>query len=232
MTEKDWDRLAGVYSQEVCDIFVRDRRRVIAAWLEQQKLLGRDCTVLDVGCGIGSFFKKYGHRFGRKIGTDHSRKMLEIAARVCRHQKSVEWQQADVQALPDTLHDCGDLVVCSNVITFVSPADCHRARDQVAGCAQRGGRVLLVQPALESHDRVARWEGRRVPKRRGDSAVVRRDNRCQRFFRESGAARLAERAGLRSVTVRKIWYPWIDEGITSPPRGEELPWDWLVTGQR
>ena len=68
--------------------------------------------------------------------------------------------------------------------------------------------------------------------RRGDSAVVRRDNRRQRFFREAGAAHLAERAGLRSVKVRKVWYPWIDEGIVAPPRGEEPPWDWLVTGRR
>jgi len=232
MTEKDWDRLAAVYTQEVCDIFVRDRRRVIAGWLEQRKLLDRDHTVLDIGCGIGSFFKKYGSRFGAKMGTDHSPKMLEIAARICRQQKDVEWQQANVKALPDDMQDRGDLVVCSNVITFVSSDDCRQAMDQVAGCARIGGRVMLVQPALESHDRVARLEKRHAPVRRGDSAVVQRDDRRQRFFSETGSAKLAESAGLKSVEVSKVWYPWIDEGITAPPRGEEHPWDWLVTGRR
>ena len=232
MTEKDWDRLATVYDSEVCDIFVRDRRRVIAGWLEDCRLLDRARTVLDVGCGIGSFFKKYGPRFGRKVGTDHSRKMLEIASRICCRQESIEWKQADVKSLPATMHGQGDLVVCANVITFVSVSVCRRAMSEVARCARKGGWVMLVQPALESHDRVARIEERHVPTRRGDSAVVQRDDRRQRFFSEKGAARLAEGAGLKSVEVRKVWFPWIDEGVTSPPRGEELPWDWLVRGRR
>ncbi len=231
MTEKDWDRLATVYESEVCDIFVRDRRKVIAGWLEDRGLLDRDRTVLDIGCGIGSFFKKYGSRFGEKLGTDHSPKMLEIAARICRRQETINWQQADVKSLPTDLHARGDLVVCSNVITFVTRSDCRKAMSEVVRCAQKGGWVMLVQPALESHDRVARFEARQARVRRGDSAVVQRDDRRQRFFSEKGAATLAASTGLKSVEVRKVWYPWIDEGVVRPPRGEELPWDWLVTGR-
>jgi SAM-dependent methyltransferase len=224
--------LSRVYESEVCDIFVRDRRKVIATWLEERGLLDGDRTVLDIGCGIGSFFKKYGSRFGEKLGTDHSQRMLEIAARICRRQHEIGWQQAEVKALPVEMKGRGDLVLCSNVITFVSLPDCRRAMSEVASCARKGGWVMLVQPALESHDRVARLEQRHVPPRRGDSAVVQRDDRRQRFFSEAGAAALAATAGLKSVEVRKVWYPWIDDGITAPPRGEELPWDWLVTGRR
>lgn len=232
MTEKDWDQLAAVYESEVCDIFVRDRRQVIAGWLEDGGLLDDDRSVLDVGCGIGSFFKKYGSRFGEKLGADHSQKMLGIASRICRRQNAIEWKQADVKALPAEMSGKGELVVCSNVITFVSLPDCWKAMTGVARCARKGGWVMLVQPALESHDRVARLEKWHAPVRRGDSAVVQRDDRRQRFFSETGAGELAKSAGLKSVEVRKVWYPWIDEGITSPLRGEELPWDWLITGRR
>ncbi len=231
MKAGDWDRLAPVYNDEVCDIFVRDRRQVITRWLHRRGLLHSHRTVLDIGCGIGSFFKQHGRHFGDKIGVDHSHRMLRIAAIRCRRLKNCAWVQADVQALPATLRGCGDLVVCSNVLTFVSAAASLRALRQVASCARPGGWVMLILPSLESHDAVVTLEaGRPVPRRR-ETAIVRRDDRRQRFYTRNGAIHLATRAGLQSVQARKVWYPWIDEGIRRAPRDRELPWDWLVTGR-
>lgn len=233
MRARDWDRLAAVYEQEVCDIFSRDRRRVIARWLRSQGLWRGRKTVLDAGCGIGSFFRQYGRHFGAKTGTDHSRRMLRIAATRCRQLKECTWLPADVQQLPSGLHGRADLVVCSNVLTFVSAAACRRALRSVARCARPGAWIMLVLPSLESHDAVVAFEtGRAAPRRRGRTAIVRRDDRRQRFYRRAGAVRFATRAGLRAVRVRKVWYPWIDEGVTRAPRGRELPWDWLVTARR
>ncbi len=232
MKARDWDKLAAAYEAEVCDIFVRDRRQVIARWLQARGLLRGRKTLLDLGCGIGSFIKKYGRHFGDKTGTDHSRAMLRIAAARCRRLKDCHWLQADAQRLPPALRDRGDLVVCSNVITFVSAAACVRALRLVVQCTKPGGRIMLIQPALESHDAVVALETGRTTPRRVQAAIVRRDDRMQRFFTREGAAALARAAGLRSVQVRKVWYPWIDEGITRVPRGHELPWDWLVTARR
>ncbi|NBX59658.1 MAG: class I SAM-dependent methyltransferase [Opitutaceae bacterium] len=142
------------------------------------------------------------------------------------------WLQTDVIDLPPTLHARGDLVVCSNVITFVSAPACARAMREVTRCARPGGALLFILPALESHDAVVALETGRKPPVRGATAIVARDDRKQRFYTAAGARQLATRAGLRSITVRKAWYPWIDEGITRAPRGHELPWDWLVTARR
>jgi ubiquinone/menaquinone biosynthesis C-methylase UbiE len=232
MKTRDWDKLAAAYEAEVCDIFVRDRQRVIARWLQESGLLVGRRTLLDIGCGIGSFVKKYGRHFGASLGTDHSQRMLQIAARRCRSIPHATWLQADVQALPATLHGRGDLVVCSNVITFVSAAACHRAMQQVARCTKPGGALLFILPALESHDAVVALETGRVAPKRGATAIVRRDDRMQRFYTAAGARQLAVRAGLRAIEVRKVWYPWADEGLTTAPRGHELPWDWLVTARR
>lgn len=233
MNARDWDRLAAAYAAEVCDIFSRDRRKVIGRWLQSRGLLRGRRSVLDVGCGIGSFFKRYGRHFGRKTGTDHSRRMLQIAGARCRGLQDVTWQQADAQRLPPALRDSADLVVCSNVITFVSPAACRRAMIATARGAKPGAWLLFILPALESHDAVVALEtGRPAPRHRGATAIVRRDDRMQRFCTRAGARELALRAGLRSVTVRKVWYPWSDEGITRAPRGLEPPWDWLLTARR
>jgi ubiquinone/menaquinone biosynthesis C-methylase UbiE len=233
MNARDWDRLAAAYAAEVCDIFSRDRRNVIGRWLQARSLLRGDKSVLDVGCGIGSFFRKYGRHFNTKVGTDHSRRMLKIAATRCRGLRNVRWQQADAAALPPALRDSADLVVCSNVITFVSTAKCREAMRETVRGAKPGGWLLFILPALESHDTVvARETGRPAPRRTGRSAIVRRDDRMQRFYTRTGARDLALRAGLRSVAVQKAWYPWVDEGVTRAPRGRELPWDWLVTARR
>ena len=233
MNARDWDRLAAAYAAEVCDIFVRDRRQVIVRWLQGRGLLRGGKAVLDVGCGIGSFFRKYGRRFGPKTGTDHSRRMLRIAAARCRGLKDVRWQQADVLHLPPALRGSADLVVCSNVITFVSAAACARAMRETVRGARPGGWLLFILPALESHDAVVALEtGRPAKTRHRATAIVRRDDRMQRFYTAGGARALAARAGLRSIAVRPAWYPWSDEGITRPPRGHEPPWDWLLTARR
>ena len=232
MKARDWDRLAAAYDDEVCDIFVRDREKVIARWLRARGLLRGSNALLDIGCGIGSFIRQYGRFFGEKTGTDHSRRMLQIAALRCRKLTDCAWLKADVQSLPPSLHARGDLVVCSNVITFVSSAACARALREVVRCTKPGGWVLLIQPALESHDAVVAHETGRPAPKRGRTTIVRRDDRMQRFYAHAGARDLAAKAGLRSVRVSKVWYPWSDEGVTPAPRGRELPWDWLVTGRR
>lgn len=233
MNARDWDRLATVYGKEVCDIFVRDRRKIIAGWLKASGLLRGDKTILDLGCGIGSFFKLYGRRFGTKTGTDHSRRMLRIAARRCRNVPDCHWRQADARRLPPGLRASADLVVCSNVITFVSAAACRRALREAMRAVKPGGWLLVILPALESHDRIITLEsGRPAPKRKSPAAIVRRDDRMQRFYSAAGARQLAARAGLRSINLRKVWYPWSDEGIAQPPRGGEPPWDWCLTVRR
>ena len=232
MNAADWDKLANAYAAEVCDIFLRDRRGVIARWLKEAGLLRGRRAVLDLGCGIGSFFRKYGRHFGAKVGSDHSARMLHYARSRCRGQTDITWEQADVFALPARWRASADLVVCANVLTFVAPGACRRALQQITRTLKPGGRVLLIIPALESHDAVVAFETGWPASHRRDTAVVRRDDRRQRFFTADGIERLVRSVGLKDVEVRKVWYPWIDEGVTRPPRGAEPPWDWLVTGRR
>jgi SAM-dependent methyltransferase len=232
MKAADWDQLADAYADEVCDIFMRDRRGVIGGWLRANGQLRGRRTVLDLGCGIGSFFRKYGRHFGAKTGSDHSARMLHLARSRCRGQSGIRWEQADVFALPARWRASADLVVCANVLTFVAPGACRRALRQIVRTAKSGGQVLLIIPSLESHDAVVTIEsGRPAPTRRA-TAVVQRDDRRQRFFAAAGIQALARGVGLVDVQVRPVWYPWVDEGVTRPPPGAQPPWDWLVTGRK
>ena len=232
MNAQDWDRLADAYAREVCDIFTRDRRGVIARWLKSHGHFRGRRTVLDLGCGIGSFFRRYGRHFGTKTGSDHSTRMLQLARRRCPDQPDIVWAQADIFALPARWRASADLVVCANVLTFVARGACRRALVQVVRTLKPGGQALLIIPALESHEAVVALETGRPARHPPATAVVQRDDRRQRFFSAAGIAGLARDSGLAKVQIRKVWYPWVDEGITRVPRGAEPPWDWLVTGHR
>lgn len=65
--------------------------------------------------------------------------------------------------------------------------------------ATAGGRPLLANPALESHDGVVAIETGRPAPKRGDAAVVNRDNRLERFFAGKGIDAMPDRPGNRSV---------------------------------
>ena len=82
-------------------------------------------------------------------------------------------------------------------------------------CPQEtGGWLLLILPALESHDAVVACErDQRARKRDRKTAIVRRDDRMQRFFSAEGARQLATAARLHAVHIQPVWYPWTDEGV-------------------
>jgi ubiquinone/menaquinone biosynthesis C-methylase UbiE len=233
MRVSDWDRLADRYADQLFDIFSRDRRHIVAGWMRQHGFQRRRHTVLDAGCGIGSFILQYGRHFGETIGADHSRRMLQIAARRCAGIPRCRWLRADVNQLPQHVPDGAHLVVCANVITFASPVECRRAMRSLVRCAKVGGWLLVVLPALESHDATtAHQTGRSVRRPPTASAMVRRDDRLQRFFTASGARQLAAHAGLRAARLHKVWHPWVDEGVTRAPRAGDSPWCWMLTGRR
>ena len=211
---------------------MRDRRGVITRWLASTGQFRGRRTVLDLGCGIGSFYRKYGRRFGTKTGSDHSARMLHYARSRCRGQPDITWAQADLFALPDRWRSHADLVVCANVLTLVAPGACHRALRQIVGTLKPGRHTLLILPALESHGAVVALETGRPAPRRRDTAVVQRDDRRQHFFTAAGVAQLARTSGLVNIVVEKVWYPWAAGGISRPPLNTEPPWDWLVTGRR
>ncbi|MEJ1972175.1 MAG: hypothetical protein WDM96_06805 [Lacunisphaera sp.] len=59
-------------------------------------------------------------------------------------------------------------MVCANVLTFVAPGACGRALRQIVRAMKPGGRVLLIIPALESHDAVVAFET--AARRRGGNS--------------------------------------------------------------
>lgn len=127
----DWERIRKRYFDD----------RVTSLAIE--KLLPRDLTLADIGCGTGSLTFELA-RFARKaIGVDLSTEMLRRARGIAKERQihNVEFQQGDALKLPLASHSV-DAAFCVMVLHFLP--DPARAIAGLCRIVRPGGSVILV----------------------------------------------------------------------------------------
>ena len=127
----DWERIRKSYFDD----------RVTSLAIE--KLLPRDLTLADIGCGTGSLTFELA-RFARKvIGVDLSQEMLRRARTVARERDvcNVEFHQGDALKLAIDSNSV-DAAFCVMVLHFLP--DPERAIAGLCRITRPGGSVILV----------------------------------------------------------------------------------------
>jgi ubiquinone/menaquinone biosynthesis C-methylase UbiE len=127
----DWERIRKSYFDD----------RVASLAIE--KLLPRDLTVADIGCGTGSLTFELARFAHKVIGVDLSREMLRRARTVAREQKidNVEFRQGDAVKLPLASNSV-DAAFCVMVLHFLP--DPARAIAGLCRITRPGGVVIVV----------------------------------------------------------------------------------------
>ena len=127
----DWERIRKSYFDD----------RVTSLAIE--KLLPRDLTLADIGCGTGSLTFELARFARRVIGVDLSREMLRRARAVAkvRDLRNVEFRQADALKLPLDSRSV-DAAFCVMVLHFLP--DPERAIAGLCRITRPGGSVILV----------------------------------------------------------------------------------------
>ena len=151
----DWERIRQSYFDD----------RVTSLAIE--KLLPRNLTLADIGCGTGSLTFELA-RFARKvIGVDLSSEMLRRARAIAKERElaNVEFRQGDVLKLPLESHSL-DAAFCVMVLHFLpDPArgDCRSLPRRPArrlGDSRRFGRTQTRLDARANGASVARLRPR------------------------------------------------------------------------
>jgi ubiquinone/menaquinone biosynthesis C-methylase UbiE len=127
----DWERIRKSYFDD----------RVTSLAIE--KLLPRDLTLVDVGCGTGSLTFELA-RFARMVvGVDLSNEMLRRARAVAQERavRNVEFRQGDALKLPLDSRSV-DAAFCVMVLHFLP--DPQRAVEELCRVTRPGGSVILV----------------------------------------------------------------------------------------
>jgi len=240
MTRRDWNRVASVFEAEICNIVGTDYRRVLGRALFGIRSDWSKSVVVDLGCGIGTFIKRFGHKFKLIYGVDYSKHMLDRAQRLCGGVRNVRWVLADIRKLRARSVPKADLIVCLNVITSASAAVRAEIMRSVGRVTSEEGWALVVVPSLESEIHAAVMTSaveRKVPLFRHlkPGGLVRRGDTTQKYFTKDEIVQsLGRHTGFGLFHVRKVWYPWSAElEISIPPQYRLVPpWDWLVICKR
>ncbi len=229
MSQQGWNRLASEFEESVCDITVSSGDQLAELVDAIPNIRGQ--TLVDAGCGIGSFTKRFGPGFRKVIAFDFASAMVRRARSRCRKLAHVTWRTLPLENAGPKLGAVGHLVACLNVIT--SPRAVLRSRqwDSVVQLVKPEGHLLLVVPSLESARHVAEqssdaFEGQVDAV---DDLVCRCETDQKHFTRREFRRALVSR-GMKVINLRRIHYPWIDDGLEAS--SAKPPWDWVCLSQK
>jgi ubiquinone/menaquinone biosynthesis C-methylase UbiE len=98
-------------------------------------------SILDVGCGTGSYLELYRRYQCRLYGLDLSPSMLEVAKE--RLGEAAQLDLGDATAMP---YDDGqfDLVISMLSLHEMSPGACSAVLDEIGRVLKNSGRILLI----------------------------------------------------------------------------------------
>jgi SAM-dependent methyltransferase len=102
----------------------------------------RFASGLEVGCSIGVLTRMLARKCESLLGLDIVDAPLEAAAQRCAHQPWVSFRRMEVPGQWPDQHF--DLILLSEVLYFLSPADIDRCASRVKGSLRPNARVLLV----------------------------------------------------------------------------------------
>jgi SAM-dependent methyltransferase len=141
----------------------------------------RFAAALEVGCSIGVLTRQLAPHCAELLGIDAVPRTLAVARRTCAGLAGVRFRPCRVPA--DWPAGRFDLIVLSEVLYFLAPADLARLAGRVLGSLVPGGLVLLVN-----------WTGVADDPLTGDAAV--------RLFRRRVRGALHRVRGRRAAGYR------------------------------
>lgn len=153
-----WERLAGSAD---------DAKMAVAGYADEDQLhasgsrtaelldqlvgINASDVVLEIGCGVGRVGKILSSRCARWIGTDISRRMLDVAAQRLRGCSNVELVELGSVGLREIRDASVDLVYCTVVFMHLYEWDRYRYVQEAYRVLRPGGRCFFDNVDIASN---------------------------------------------------------------------------------
>jgi len=246
MNERDWDKVADSFEQEIFNVPENDTKGIIRNWVESLAVPGAEAT--DLGCGVGRTLPLLADRYDHVYAVDVSSQCLDVAEKANRGRDNITYVHADVSADKNG-YPATDVVLCINTWLNASLEIREGLIDRTCKGVKKGGHLLLVVPSLNStlltayrhlqwnlRDGMDPQEAQKAAALNSkglEHGIVRIDDvPTKHYLREELEALLTDR-GFQVLDIEKIEYPWITE-FEAPPKWMKAPypWDWFVAAKR
>jgi len=234
MDRAEWDQLAANFEELVVDVTADETSAQVSRFVAAAELPAK-AVLVDLGCGIGSFIKRYGARFAEIDGVEHAPKIIARAEVKCAAVKNVRWLALDFAQAAKRLKDRADLTVCMNVITSDKAAERNAQWRGLRAVTKRGGYTLIVVPSFDSERMVQKHTPAGKDGKPGFKAdgLSEKAGSWQKHYRRDELKTLLMRHGFEVTRIGRIYSPWSREGLRKPRNPAfKSPWDWICLARR
>lgn len=232
MNKHEWNLHADEFEDAIFDVTVDEANNQLGRFVRAARLPA-NAVLVDLGCGLGSFVQKFGHRFREVVAVDFAAQIIARAKDRCTAQPGVTWLVADIASAFKAVGTRADLTVCMNVITSPSPAKRNALWKCLAKVTKPRGYALIVVPSLESNRMVEErylQKNRRLGSKR--NGVVQREDSWQKHFERTELEAVLAHHGFKVKQLGRVAYSWSTEGLRRSRQDKTLPWDWICLAQR
>lgn len=234
MDKDEWNRHADEFEDTICDVIADEMNDQVRRFVKAARLPS-DPVLVDLGCGLGSFVKKFGDRFRKIVAVDFAAEIIARAKRRCGKRRSVTWLVADIAGAFKKVGTRADLAVCMNVITSPSAAKRTALWSCLARITKPRGYALIVVPSVESNRMVEkRYDdlGKADELKSKRNGLVQREDSWQKHFERGELVSVLAQHGFDVRRLGRVCYAWSHEGLPSRRAEKTLPWDWICLAQR
>lgn len=246
MNERDWDKVAESFEQEIFNVPANDTKGIILDWVE--RLAVPNAVATDLGCGVGRTLPMLAQRFSKVYAVDVSSQCLDVAARANSAHDNIEYVHADVSEDKNS-YPATDVVLCINTWLNASLEIRTGLIDRTLRGVKKDGHLLLVVPSLNStlltayrhlqwnlRDGMDPREAQKAAALNGkglEHGIVHIDGVPTKHYLKEELEALFTDRGFKVLDIDKIEYPWTTE-FDAPPKWMKapFPWDWFVAAQR
>jgi Methyltransferase domain len=235
VNRKAWNRLAANFESEACDIAREESSDSVKHFFALARIPKTGGVLVDMGCGVGTFIREFGHHFGEVVGVEYAPGIIARAKERCAGMGNITWYNSGISHAATRIGRRADLTVCMNVITSSNAATRTTLWRSLASVTKDRGFALVVVPSIESDDIVEEVSHGNKPRKttaRAKGLVWRSDAWQKHFAQDEFGADLA-RAGFAVRSIGRAFYPWSIEGVReTKARRLRRPWDWIALAQK